>query len=191
MASSTSIYLFLFVSFLLLVSSRAENAASGSDLDEELAFLAAEESKEQSQAGSYHHEEHDQHRDFENYEDLEQEGGEFHHGEHGGGGYEEEPLPTLDEKDVAVLTKDNFTEFVGNNSFAMVEFYAPWCGACQALAPEYAAAATELKGVAALAKIDATEEGDLAQKYEIQAFPTVFLFVDGEMQKTYEGERTK
>jgi len=73
----------------------------------------------------------------------------------------------------------------------MVEFYAPWCGACQALTPEYAAAATELKGLAALAKIDATEEGDLAQKYEIQGFPTVFLFVDGEMRKTYEGERTK
>ncbi|CAN8254551.1 unnamed protein product [Cochlearia groenlandica] len=190
MASSTSVSLLLFVSFLLLVISRADNASSGSDLDEELAFLAAEESKE--------HSHHDQYRDFENYEDLEQGGGEGeeefnHHGEHEGGGYEAEqpPLPIIDEKDVAILTKDNFTDFVGNNSFAMVEFYAPWCGACQALAPEYAAAATELKGVAALAKIDATEEGDLAQKYEIQAFPTVFLFVDGEMRKTYEGDRNK
>ena len=189
MASSTSISLLFLLSFLLLATSRAENASNGSDLDEELAFLAAEESKEQQHHANSHH---DQYRDFENYEDLEQ-GGEFHHGEHEGGEYrEEEPqLPIVDEKDVAVLTKDNFTEFVGNNSFAMVEFYAPWCGACQALAPEYAAAATELKGVAALAKIDATEEGDLAQKYEIQGFPTVFLFVDGEMRKTYEGERTK
>ncbi|KAG5386113.1 hypothetical protein IGI04_037583 [Brassica rapa subsp. trilocularis] len=191
MASSTSMSLLFLLSFLLLATSRAENAANGSDLDEELAFLAAEESKEEQQHHANSH--HDQYRDFENYEDLEQ-GGEFHHGEHEGGGeyHEEEPqLPIVDEKDVAVLTKDNFTEFVGNNSFAMVEFYAPWCGACQALAPEYAAAATELKGVAALAKIDATEEGDLAQKYEIQGFPTVFLFVDGEMRKTYEGERTK
>ncbi|KAL0866427.1 hypothetical protein Bca101_045545 [Brassica carinata] len=193
MASSTSIISsVLFVSFLLLVTSRAENAPNGSEFDEELAFLAAEESKEQQSHVGSHHNDH-QYRDFENYEDLEH-GGEYHHGEHGDGGYEEEEppqLPTVDEKDVAVLTKDNFTEFVKNNSFAMVEFYAPWCGACQALAPEYAAAATELKGVAALAKIDATEEGDLAQKYEIQAFPTVFLFVDGEMRKTYEGERTK
>ncbi|CAG7865579.1 unnamed protein product [Brassica rapa] len=191
MASSTSMSLLFLLSFLLLATSRAENAANGSDLDEELAFLAAEESKEQQHHHANSH--HDQYRDFENYEDLEQ-GGEFHHGDHEGGGqyHEEEPqLPIVDEKDVAVLTKDNFTEFVGNNSFAMVEFYAPWCGACQALAPEYAAAATELKGVAALAKIDATEEGDLAQKYEIQGFPTVFLFVDGEMRKTYEGERTK
>ncbi|XP_010516042.1 PREDICTED: protein disulfide isomerase-like 1-3 isoform X1 [Camelina sativa] len=188
-SSSTSrISLLLLVSFLLLVNSRA---SSVSDLDEELAFLAAEESKEQqSHIG---HEEHDQYRDFENYDDLEEQGGGGGGGEYHHGGYEgeEEPLPTVDEKDVAVLTKDNFTEFVRNNSFAMVEFYAPWCGACQALAPEYAAAATELKGVAALAKIDATEEGDLAQKYEIQGFPTVFLFVDGVMRKTYEGERTK
>ncbi|KAJ0246961.1 Protein disulfide isomerase-like 1-3 [Hirschfeldia incana] len=192
MASSANISLLLLLSFLLLAASRAENAPNGSDLDEELAFLAAEESKEQQHHADPHH---DQYRDFENYDDLEQ-GGEFHHhGEHEGGGeyhHEEEPsLPIVDEKDVAVLTKDNFTEFVEKNSFAMVEFYAPWCGACQALAPEYAAAATELKGVAALAKIDATEEGDLAQKYEIQGFPTVFLFVDGEMRKTYEGERTK
>ncbi|KAF8101926.1 hypothetical protein N665_0201s0229 [Sinapis alba] len=189
MASSTSISLLLLLSFLLLVTSRAENVSNGSDLDEELAFLAAEESKERSHVDPHH----DQYRDFENYDDLEQ-GGEFHHGEHEGGEYHHEEEPSLlivDEKDVAVLTKDNFTEFVGKNSFAMVEFYAPWCGACQALAPEYAAAATELKGVAALAKIDATEEGDLAQKYEIQGFPTVFLFVDGEMRKTYEGERTK
>ncbi|KAJ0255372.1 Protein disulfide isomerase-like 1-3 [Hirschfeldia incana] len=193
MASSTSIIsLLLFVSFLLFFTSRAENAPNVSELDEELAFLAAEESKEQSHVGSHH--DHHQYQDFENYEDIEQ-GGEYHHGEHEGvGGYEEEeepPLPTVDEKDVAVLTKNNFTEFVRNNSFAMVEFYAPWCGACQALAPEYAAAATELKGVAALAKIDATEEADLALEYEIQGYPTVFLFVDGEMRKTYEGERTK
>ncbi|KAG2328962.1 hypothetical protein Bca52824_000142, partial [Brassica carinata] len=191
MASSTSISLFFLLSFLLLATSRAENSPNGSDLDDELAFLAAEESKEQQHHADPHH---DQYRDFENYDDLEQGGGEFHHGEGNGEEYhheEEQPLPIVDEKDVAVLTKDNFTEFVGKNSFALVEFYAPWCGACQALAPEYAAAATELKGVAALAKIDATEEGDLAQKYEIQGFPTVFLFVDGEMRKTYEGERTK
>ncbi|KAG2243760.1 hypothetical protein Bca52824_094395 [Brassica carinata] len=107
MASSTSISLLFLLSFLLLATSRAENASNGSDLDEELAFIAAEESKEQSHVNSHH----DQYRDFENYEDLEQ-GGEFHHGEHEGGEYrEEEPqLPIVDEKDVAVLTKDNFTE---------------------------------------------------------------------------------
>ncbi|GFZ13143.1 PDI-like 1-4 [Actinidia rufa] len=73
----------------------------------------------------------------------------------------------------------------------MVEFYAPWCGHCQSLAPEYAAAATELKGEAvALAKVDATEERELAEEYEVQGFPTVYFFVDGE-HKPYTGQRTK
>ncbi|KAL2552938.1 Protein disulfide-isomerase [Forsythia ovata] len=60
------------------------------------------------------------------------------------------------------------------------EFYAPWCGHCKALAPEYAAAATELKAEnVKLAKVDATEENELAEKYEIQGFHIVYFFVDG------------
>ncbi|XP_010554555.1 PREDICTED: protein disulfide isomerase-like 1-3 [Tarenaya hassleriana] len=188
MASSASIFLTLFLSALLLLNSPSLSLAVDSDLDEDVAFLASEEAKEHAHVP--YGDDHDQfhYQDFENYEDFESGEGGYEHG----GAHEEEPLfPAVDEKDVVVLTKENFTGFVGNNSFVMVEFYAPWCGHCQALAPEYAAAATELKGVAALAKLDATEAGELAQKYEVQGFPTVFLFVDGEVQKTYEGERTK
>ncbi|CAN4114269.1 unnamed protein product [Withania somnifera] len=73
----------------------------------------------------------------------------------------------------------------------MIEFYAPWCGHCQALAPEYAAAATELKGESVmLAKVDATEEAELVQKYDVQGYPTVFFFIDG-VHKPYNGERNK
>ncbi|KAK6136298.1 hypothetical protein DH2020_029962 [Rehmannia glutinosa] len=72
----------------------------------------------------------------------------------------------------------------------MVEFYAPWCGHCQALAPEYAAAAEELKDeTVALAKVDATEEAELSQKFDVQGFPTVYFFVDG-VHKPYPGQRT-
>jgi protein disulfide-isomerase A1 len=59
------------------------------------------------------------------------------------------------------------------------------------LAPEYAAAATELKGQnVILAKVDATEENELAQQYDIQGFPTVYFFIDG-VHKPYNGHRTK
>ena len=55
------------------------------------------------------------------------------------------------------------SDFIKSNRYVMVEFYAPWCGHCQALAPEYAEAATELKGEAVvLAKVDAMEESQLA-----------------------------
>ncbi|KOM50686.1 hypothetical protein LR48_Vigan08g151300 [Vigna angularis] len=99
--------------------------------------------------------------------------------------------PAVDDKDVVVLKERNFTTVIENNRFVMVEFYAPWCGHCQALAPEYAAAATELKpdGVV-LAKVDATIENELAHEYDVQGFPTVFFFVDG-VHKPYTGQRTK
>lgn len=101
------------------------------------------------------------------------------------------PAPEIDEKDVVVIKERNFTDVIENNQYVMVEFYAPWCGHCQSLAPEYAAAATELKddGVV-LAKIDATEENELAHEYSVQGFPTILFFVDGE-HKPYTGGRTK
>ncbi|XP_010534435.1 PREDICTED: protein disulfide isomerase-like 1-3 [Tarenaya hassleriana] len=189
-STTTSIFLALFLSALLLLTSPSPSLAGEADLDEDVAFLASEEAKDRAHVPYGDDQDQFHYQDFENYEDLEAGDGEGGH-DHGGA-YEEEPqFPAVDDKDVVVLTKENFTGFVGNNSFVMVEFYAPWCGHCQALAPEYAAAATELKGVAALAKVDATEESELAQKYEVQGFPTVFLFVDGQMEKTYDGERTK
>ena len=58
----------------------------------------------------------------------------------------------------------------------MVEFYAPWCGHCKNLEPEWNAAATELKGKVKFAKVDATAEQKLAQQFAIQGYPTIKYF---------------
>ncbi|XP_024544402.1 protein disulfide isomerase-like 1-4 [Selaginella moellendorffii] len=117
--------------------------------------------------------------------DLAEEGPE----EEDYGSWEDEQYPAVDDKDVVVLGSGNFSDFIKKNKFVMVEFYAPWCGHCQQLAPEYADAATKLKGEVALAKVDATVEHDLSQEHEVQGFPTIFFFVDG-VKRSYSGHRT-
>nr|GEV33553.1 protein disulfide isomerase-like 1-4 [Tanacetum cinerariifolium] len=99
--------------------------------------------------------------------------------------------PEVDDSHVVALNNTNFDEFISQNKYVMVMFYATWCGHCQALKPEYAAAATELKeeGVV-LAKVDAGEESDLAQKWNVEGYPTVVFFLHG-VDKPYNGPRNK
>ena len=49
----------------------------------------------------------------------------------------------------------------------MVEFYAPWCGHCKALEPEWNTAARDLKGKVKFAKVDATENEQLARRFGV------------------------
>ncbi|KAI5059121.1 hypothetical protein GOP47_0025440 [Adiantum capillus-veneris] len=103
---------------------------------------------------------------------------------------EDDFISHIADPDVVVLSSGNFSEFLATNHYVMVEFYAPWCGHCQALAPEYATAATELKLLGVyLAKVDATVEAELAQQHGIQGYPTIIFFVDGK-PKPYAHHRT-
>ncbi len=88
----------------------------------------------------------------------------------------------------------NFDEIINANTHVLVEFYAPWCGHCKKLAPEYAAAAAELKASgnkAVLAKLDADSEKELGKKFEVEGFPTLKWFVNGKPQEYNGGRVTK
>ncbi|OMJ93966.1 hypothetical protein SteCoe_3030 [Stentor coeruleus] len=97
------------------------------------------------------------------------------------------------ESNVLVLTDSTIEDALKENSHILIEFYAPWCGHCKKLAPEYEKAADLLKesGVAArIAKVDSTVEKNAAGAYGIRGYPTLLYFENGQMVEKYSGGRT-
>ncbi|KAG2311098.1 hypothetical protein Bca52824_022655 [Brassica carinata] len=182
--------LLLSLTALLIFSAASTSFASNVDDDEDLSFLEDEDQAPAKPLTDKLNGGGEDEEDPEAYDDDEEEdGGDF--SDLGNPESDPIPAPEVDEKDVVVVKERNFTDVIENNEYVMLEFYAPWCGHCQSLAPEYAAAATELKGDGVvLAKIDATVENELAHQYSVQGFPTILFFVDGE-HKPYTGGRTK
>lgn len=93
------------------------------------------------------------------------------------------------------LDHSNFSDTVSKHNFIVVEFYAPWCGHCKKLAPEYEKAASQLSShdpPIVLAKVDANEEAnkELASQYEIRGFPTIKILRNGgKTIQEYKGPR--
>jgi len=97
----------------------------------------------------------------------------------------------VEEDGVLVLTEENFDETVNEAELILVEFYAPWCGHCKSLAPEYAAAAKILKPQnILLAKVDATIHSEVSNRFDVKSYPTLKGFRKGNVFD-YNGPRQK
>ncbi|CUI15335.1 protein disulfide isomerase, putative [Bodo saltans] len=93
--------------------------------------------------------------------------------------------------DDAIDAKDaDFDEVVSRNALTLVKFYAPWCGHCKRIAPEWDKAATALVGKAGLVRVDCTTETAVAQKFGIQGYPTIKVFREGQLVGDYDAGRT-
>ena len=101
---------------------------------------------------------------------------------------------------VNVLTYNNFDRFIGSHELVLMEFYAPWCGHCQQLAPHYRAAAAELTTMdlprpISLAKYDDGDEynrqlrAGAPDMYNYTSYPSLFIFDKGEHSR-YLGGRS-
>jgi len=95
---------------------------------------------------------------------------------------------------VITLTQSNFNQVVGSSDFIAVEFFAPWCGHCKRLEPEWKSAAEtfandppeELAVEVKLAAVDATAETGLATKYGVRGYPTIKIFRKGNVNDAQE-----
>jgi protein disulfide-isomerase A1 len=106
-----------------------------------------------------------------------------------------EPIPEANDEPVTIVVAKNYESIVlDDTKDVLIEFYAPWCGHCKALAPKYDElgalyANSEFKDKVVIAKVDATAN-DVPD--EIQGFPTIKLYPAGAKDSpvTYSGSRT-
>jgi protein disulfide-isomerase-like protein len=87
------------------------------------------------------------------------------------------------------LTDSDFDEFKGNNPSFLAMFYAPWCGHCKAMKPDYGIASIQAQFKMPLVAVDCTSEKTVCGEYKVQGFPTLKYFADGKATD-YEGGRT-
>jgi thioredoxin 1 len=89
------------------------------------------------------------------------------------------------------LDSNNFKSAISGATPVLVDFWAPWCGPCKAIAPILDELAGEMHGKLQIAKVNVDDNGDLAAQFGVRAIPTMLLFKSGAVAEQFVGMMDK
>ena len=78
---------------------------------------------------------------------------------------------------VTELAKENFDQTIAQHPFAIIDFWAPWCGPCQSFAPVFEAVSEKHPNIL-FAKVNTEQEQELAAQFQIRSIPTLMIIRD-------------
>jgi thioredoxin 1 len=91
-----------------------------------------------------------------------------------------------------VFTDQNFdAEVLKSDKPVLVDFWAPWCGPCQAMGPIIEELAKEFEGKAVVGKLNVDENSKTAQEYAIMSIPALKIFKGGKVVQEFVGMQAK